>query len=166
MSRDDDVKQAIGQVARLGGFNIKRMATTDDLKDRTITITITRTSDGWHQERLAFDDVPVQREHSELNDLEPEPGLLVTAEADGRVVALVDPSDLTERPMEEPKAERATEEPAPAPEPTEPSEPPATPVEEPAEQPQETSPQLSEPEDSPVEHHLVGELAATARKRR
>jgi len=33
MSRDDDVKQAIGQVARLGGFNIKRMATTDDLKE-------------------------------------------------------------------------------------------------------------------------------------
>jgi len=56
MNRDDDVKQAIGQVAKLGGFNIKRMATTDDLKDHTITITITRASDGWHQERLPFED--------------------------------------------------------------------------------------------------------------
>jgi len=89
---DDEVKQALGQVAKLGGFNIKRMVATDDLKDHTITITITRTSDGWHQERLAFDDVgaTVEREHSELNDLapmpEPEPGLLVTAEADGHVV--------------------------------------------------------------------------------
>jgi hypothetical protein len=57
-SRDDDVKQALGQVAKLGGFQIKRMATTDDLKDHTITITITRTSEGWHQERLQFEDEP------------------------------------------------------------------------------------------------------------
>jgi len=91
---DDEVKQALGQVAKLGGFNIKRMATTDDLKDHTITITITRTSDGWHQERLAFEDIgaTVEREHSELNDVEPmkepEPGLLVTAEADGHVVGV------------------------------------------------------------------------------
>lgn len=56
MSRDDDVKQALGQVAKLGGFQIKRMATTDDLKDHTITITITRPSEGWHQERLQFED--------------------------------------------------------------------------------------------------------------
>src|SRR6266851_2641607 len=87
---DDEVKQTIGQIAKLGGFNIKRMATTDDLKDHIITITITRTSDGWHQERLAFDDLgaSVERDHSELNDLEPDPGLLVTAEADGHVVAI------------------------------------------------------------------------------
>lgn len=57
---DDDVKQALGQVARLAGFNVKRMATTDDLKDHVITITIVRPSEGWHQERLQFeDDLPL-----------------------------------------------------------------------------------------------------------
>jgi len=82
--RDDDVKQAIGQVAKLGGFNIKRMATTDDLKDHTITITITRTSDGWHQERLAFED---------------EIDQVATVDANGHVekVETTDPSDLTEK---------------------------------------------------------------------
>ncbi len=53
---DDEVKQAIGAVARLGGFQIKRVATTDDLKDRTLTITLTRASDGWVQDRLAFEE--------------------------------------------------------------------------------------------------------------
>lgn len=56
MSRDDDVKQAIGAVARLAGFQIKRVATTDDLKDRSLTITITRPSDGWTQDRFAFEE--------------------------------------------------------------------------------------------------------------
>lgn len=83
---DDDVKQALGQVAKLGGFNIKRMATTDDLKDHTITITITRTSEGWHQERLAFED---------------QTDMVASVNRRGEVESLngagpIDPTDLTE----------------------------------------------------------------------
>jgi hypothetical protein len=84
MSKDDEIKQAIGAVARLGGFTIKRVATTDDLKDRTLTITLTRVSDGWVQQRLDFED---------------EPALLATVDGNnGHVdaVEIVDPSDLTE----------------------------------------------------------------------
>jgi hypothetical protein len=56
MATDNDVKQALGQVARLGAFAIKRIATTDDLKDHVISITITRPSNGWHQEHLQFEE--------------------------------------------------------------------------------------------------------------
>ena len=56
MSREDDVKQAIAYVAKIGGFAVKKMVTADDLKDHSITITITRASDGWHQDRLPFED--------------------------------------------------------------------------------------------------------------
>jgi hypothetical protein len=58
MASDYEVKQAIGIVARLGGYAIKRVATTDDLKDRSLTITLTRVSDGWVQESMAFEDIP------------------------------------------------------------------------------------------------------------
>ena len=81
-SRDDDVKQAIGQVAKLGGFNIKRVATTDDLKDHTITITITRISDGWHQDRLPFEDTA---------------DLIATIDGNNGHVDSLDPNDLTEK---------------------------------------------------------------------
>jgi hypothetical protein len=84
MSRDDEVKQAIGAVARLGGFTIKRVATTDGLKDRTLTITLTRVSDGWVQQRMDFED---------------EPALLATVDGNnGHVdaVEIVDRSDLTQ----------------------------------------------------------------------
>ena len=58
MASDYEVKQAIGIVARLGGYAIKRVATTDDLKDRSLTITLTRVSDGWVQESMSFEDIP------------------------------------------------------------------------------------------------------------
>ena len=85
MKTDDyELKQAIASVAKLGGYTIKRVATSDDLKDRTLTITITRVSEGHHQERLPFEDVADQ---------------VATVDANGHVESLktLDPSDLTEK---------------------------------------------------------------------
>ncbi|SRR5258708_7841519 len=88
MNRDDEVKQAVGAVVKLAGFQIKRVATTDDLKERTLTIVITRVSEGWVQQRMEFED---------------EPPMLVTTDANGHVETItkggpdvLDPSDLTE----------------------------------------------------------------------
>ena len=62
MSRDNDfeIKQAIGVVAKLGGYTIKKVSTADDFKERSLTITIIRPSSGWVQESLEFEDQPVQ----------------------------------------------------------------------------------------------------------
>lgn len=57
---DYDIKQAIGIVARLGGFAIKSVATSDDLKERTLTVKIVRVSEGWVQETIDFEDIPQQ----------------------------------------------------------------------------------------------------------
>jgi hypothetical protein len=53
---DDDIKQGIGWLAKIGGYTIKKVTAGDDLKDHVLTITLTRSSDGWHQERLAFEE--------------------------------------------------------------------------------------------------------------
>jgi hypothetical protein len=133
MNRDDEVKQALAQVARLGGFQIKRVATTDDLKDKTLTITLTRVSDGWVQDRLNFEDEG--------------PGLVASVNGRGEVEKL-DPSDLTEKDetIADPDEGAGDEGVEAVTEPTE-------------------SPRLSEPEEA-IKPHLVGELAAAARKRR
>jgi hypothetical protein len=97
MRTDDDfeVKQAMGAVAKLGGYDIKRIATTDDLKDRTLTITLTRTSSGFHQERLPFEDVVDQVAtvdgNGHVESVNSNPGGVVTK------VTVLDSSDLTEK---------------------------------------------------------------------
>jgi len=145
-TRDDDVKQAIGQVAKLGGFNLKRMATTDDLKDHTITITITRTSDGWHQERLAFEDE--QPLVASVNGR----GEVVGLGLGGSALAETDPSDLTEKDETEPKAQ---------PDPND-----ATGSDNATVAEMHPGVDTAELDDPKPDVHLVGEAAAAGRKRR
>src|SRR5258708_29354285 len=55
MNTESDVKQGLGWVVKLAGWNIKSIATSDDLKEHVLTIKISRPSAGWHQEHLDFD---------------------------------------------------------------------------------------------------------------
>jgi hypothetical protein len=82
---EDRLLQAIGAVALLGGYSIKKVSTGDDLKVRTVTIALETASSGWVQDSLVF-------------DREPEATLEVTATSNGEVLSIkaLDPSDLTE----------------------------------------------------------------------
>lgn len=100
MASDYEVKQAIGIVARLGGFAIKRVATTDDLKERTLTISLTRVSDGWHQDSLSFEDIPAQlatvdgNSHVEsISTLQPGDLSETEAEANAEIAAAAEDPD-------------------------------------------------------------------------
>lgn len=95
--RDDyDIKQALAAVAKVGGFQIKRVATSDDLKDHVLTFTIVRPSEGHHQDHFAFEE---------------EPDLVATVDGRNGHVESLDPSDLTEK-DETLKAETDPDEPA------------------------------------------------------
>jgi len=135
---DDDVKQALAQVAKLGGFQIKKMSTSDDMKDRVLIITLFRPSDGWVQERLAFEDEA--------------PALVATVDANGHVDKIegVQPGDLAETGAEADQEIAAAAETDPDDEPKDPNHGAGDSIE------QEPKPDV----------HLVGEAAAAGRKRR
>jgi hypothetical protein len=82
--KDEDFLQAIAGVAKLGGFTLKSVATTDDFETRGLAVKFTRVSDGHVQE--AF-------------DWEREPVLAVTTDANGHVEKVetpLQPGDLAE----------------------------------------------------------------------
>jgi hypothetical protein len=56
VNTESDVKQGIGWLVKLAGWNIKSIATSDDLKEHVLTFKISRPSPGWHQEQLAFEE--------------------------------------------------------------------------------------------------------------
>lgn len=53
--KDEAVTQALAHVAKLGGYTLKKVATADDLQNRTLTITFIGISGGFVQETLPYE---------------------------------------------------------------------------------------------------------------
>ncbi len=148
MSYDDNVKQAIAHVVALSRFTVKKMATSDDLKTRTLTITLERVSDGWVQERMEFEDVG--------------PAQVATVDGQGHVekVVTLQPGDLAET------AAEAEQEIAAAADPDEGTETTATPLHIEPDGVVAAGEDGLDDEPRDKDQPLVGELAATAKRRR
>jgi len=55
-SRDDSVVQALAHVARLGGYTLASVATSDDAQKKVLTVKLIGVSGGFVQESLPYTD--------------------------------------------------------------------------------------------------------------
>lgn len=101
-TRQDQAVQAIGQVAQLGGLQIKKVTVADDLENVTLTVIFTGISQGWQQETLPFEVEDLRATVNgryEVMDLEKtttlQPGDLAEtgAEADAEIEAAKGPAE-------------------------------------------------------------------------
>jgi hypothetical protein len=90
--RDDDLLRAIKAIGKVGGYDVKRVAWADDLKNRTLTVTLQGVSAGWVQEALDF-----EIEGGQVSDVDRVQPLEVVADNEMHVEKVTDPSDLTEK---------------------------------------------------------------------
>lgn len=91
--------QAIGQVAQLGGFKIKKASVADDLENVTLTLTFTAISQGWHQASLDFEREDLTAHVNGRGEVERIDGLQAGdlaetgAEADAEIAAAAETPD-------------------------------------------------------------------------
>lgn len=100
-ARDDNLLRAIKACGTLAGYDLKKAAWADDLKNRVITITLQGSSAGWVQEALDFE---MEGPTIDAN-VENPPPLEVTTDANMHVETVLDPSDLTETDETQPLTE-------------------------------------------------------------
>lgn len=147
--------QALAAVAKFGGYDLKTYSAVDDLEKRVLTVKFTRISDGQVQEHFEF------REETEAERLE------YRVDSHGHVTDVAkeppDPTDLTETDeTDQAKAEATDPD----------DEKPSGEVSEVVgrgeiDGVETTITRVTPAEQEPkAEIHLVGELAAAARKRR
>jgi len=149
-AQEENLVQALAQVSRVGGFTLKKSARSDDAEKVTLTLTFTGISSGFVQETLPYETEDASYQvngRGEVMDLK---------------VSDLDPSDLTEtdETWKDVAAAALSAEASTDPDESTGAEGAEAIIEE------GESPQLSEPEEAAPRPHLVGELAAAARKRR